>query len=112
MEKPPRLLDQIRHVARLRRYSFSTELVAPCKARSTGPESDWLKKIPQVAVEIFKYGNGTVFFLLCISDEYDSCLTHCIVVSLEIVCLEKEEYAPACLIADESFLLWRRSPGQ
>lgn len=65
-----------------------------------------LQQIPQIAVQIFEHRNHPIRLFFRLADELDALRDHLVVISPKIVGVDEEIYSPACLIADERFLLW------
>src|SRR5262245_38959057 len=68
-----------------------------------------LKQIPAVAVKILKHHHFAIRLLPGFSSELDPAGFHCLIITSEIVGVEKEGNAATGLIADSALLLWRRS---
>ena len=79
------------------------------EARRSGGE---LHQVPQVAVEVLEHGDLAVGVLGRRADEADAASAVGGIVAVEIVGLQEQEDAPACLVADEGLLLRLGSAGE
>src|SRR5688500_19873776 len=64
-----------------------------------------LQQIPEVAVQVLEHRHRTVRFDLRLAAELHADRDHAVVVTPEVVGIEKEEDATAGLVADRVFLL-------
>jgi hypothetical protein len=71
-----------------------------------------LKKVPLVAVQIFKDGDSAVGFLAGGFEEFDAAGLHKAIVTPEIVGVKEQEDTATCLIAYQLELFWRVGPGE
>jgi len=63
-----------------------------------------LIKVPAVTVKIFEYHHGAILFFSRLLAERDTFRFHRVVVTPEVICLQKKENSSAALIADKIFL--------
>ena len=64
-----------------------------------------LHQVPQIAVKVFKDGNGAVVHGFRLTHKADVLRTHRSVIALKVICCQKEKDTTAGLIADKGFLL-------
>ncbi len=67
-----------------------------------------LNQVPQISVQIFKDGDGSVTFFLRFADKADAERNHFAVIAPEIVGSQKQKDTPTGLATDEG-ILFRRS---
>ncbi len=65
-----------------------------------------LDKIPKIAVEVLKYGNGSIGLLCHFPHEFDATLSVLGVVPGEVICIQEKEYSAASLVANARILLF------
>lgn len=65
-----------------------------------------LYQIPEVSIQVFKYGNSAVIRLFGFSYKVNAVFLHIPIVSFEIIRRKKQEDTATCLITDKSLLSW------